>query len=180
MNNRKIPDLQQVDSDLIKFDDLILQNGIYHKKYTKYFFVKFLIPFTGRVTGIAEGELIHGIPQGYFEQYYEYVGKGSSNRQGVIKTSSDWEIREKGPIVSKGVYRNGKKEGSWVYFFYHNQISDKGIYKNGKKEGLWISYHESGEVYGKLKYKEGKLDGRYVLYHKNGQLELDGEYKNGR
>ena len=42
------------------------------------------------------------------------------------------EITDK---TAQGTFRNGKKEGPWVYYLPDGQLREKGTYKDGKKVG---------------------------------------------
>ena len=55
----------------------------------------------------------------------------------------------------------------------------KGPFKNGKKDGMWVWYHDNGQLEWKQGYKNGILHGKSVMYYDNGQLWSKGERKNG-
>jgi len=44
----------------------------------------------------------------------------------------------------KGSIKNGKKEGSWKYYYENGQLSAKGIFENGKSDGYWEFYTIDG------------------------------------
>ena len=44
----------------------------------------------------------------------------------------------------KGSIKNGKREGTWVYYWGNGQLWKKGDYKNGKREGTWVYYYRDG------------------------------------
>ena len=46
--------------------------------------------------------------------------------------------------LSRGVFKNGKREEPWVHYYDHGRIWRKGAYKNGEREGLWFWYSEDG------------------------------------
>ena len=79
----------------------------------------------------------------------------------------------------KGSYKDGKREGPWVWYYEIGTPWRKGNYKRGAEEGEWISYFENGELRSREHYKNGKKDGTWVQYYKNGQLSQQGAYKNG-
>jgi antitoxin component YwqK of YwqJK toxin-antitoxin module len=78
-----------------------------------------------------------------------------------------------------GSLKDGKQEGTWVYYHDNGQLWEKGNYKNGKKHGAWVWYWKNGQLKYKDNYKNGKKHGAQVLYHKNGQLFRKGNYKSG-
>ena len=108
------------------------------------------------------------------------------------------------PVESQGSFKNGKREGAWVYYhdngqlwfksnfkngkeegayvrYYDNgQLDTKGNLKNGKEDGAWVYYHDNGQLWFKSNFKNGKEEGAYIAYHENGQLQEKGNYENGK
>jgi antitoxin component YwqK of YwqJK toxin-antitoxin module len=82
---------------------------------------------------------------------------------------------------TQGTFRNGKKDGPWVYYRSNGQLRFKGTLKNGKREGHWVHYHLNGQLWDKGTYKDGKRDGPWVGYNKDGTVrESDtGTFKDG-
>ena len=80
----------------------------------------------------------------------------------------------------QGSLKNGKEEGSWIYYWDNGQFKSKGDFKNGKEDGSWVDYHENGQLSSKGVFKNGKEDGSWVYYYKNGQLFYKGNWKNGK
>ena len=46
--------------------------------------------------------------------------------------------------TEQGAFRNGKKEGPWVYYYSNGQLSYKGTFKVGKEVGPWVRYWSDG------------------------------------
>tara|TARA_Y100000590_G_scaffold460513_1_gene619974 strand:- start:1883 stop:3796 length:1914 start_codon:yes stop_codon:yes gene_type:complete len=93
----------------------------------------------------------------------------------------------KGPLKSRGSYKNGKKEGLHESFhnngklFENGTLHEKGSYKNGKKEGLHESFHRNGQLQSRVSYKNGKKEGLYEsFYDYPVWKEEKGKYKNGK
>ncbi len=86
-------------------DDLVLREGLWYKKFTD-------VPFTGDINGRISGRFIDGKFDGQFVHYWE-----------------------NGQLQTKGVYRDGKKEGHWVYFSNDGTVLEAmtGTFKNGVK-----------------------------------------------
>ena len=57
----------------------------------------------------------------------------------------------------QGAFRNGKREGPWVYYYDNGQLGTKGTLKDGKKDGPWVVYNQDGTVNKKYTgtYKNG-------------------------
>lgn len=60
---------------------------------------------------------------------------------GVYENS---EIITWGEEGYEGYYKNGIKEGRWIYYSPENKIIKEGDYKNGYKNGTWIYYSRLG------------------------------------
>ena len=111
----------------VKNLDLVFRDGLHYKKFTT-------VPFTGKVTGNAQGSFRKGKEHGPWVYFW-----------------SDRQLR------SKGTYKDGKMDGLWVSYLDNGQLLYKGDYKNGKKHGPWVSYNSDGTVWEKHTgtYKNG-------------------------
>ena len=56
----------------------------------------------------------------------------------------------------------------------------QGSFKDGKRDGLWVSYYYNGQLKWKGNYKDGKVDGPFVSYWDNGKLQSEGTLKDGK
>ena len=84
-------------------DDLVHRDGLFYKKFTD-------VPFTGKITGGAQGAFRNGKKEG------SWVGH-----------------RENGQLLYEGTYKTEKKEGFWVWYHDDGQLWKKGTYKDGVK-----------------------------------------------
>ena len=82
----------------------------------------------------------------------------------------------------KGSMNNGKREGTWIFYYDNGQLRRKGNFKNGNQEGSWVSYHDNGQLNFKGNYKNDKREGSSFTYNKYGIVlkEYSGTYKNGK
>jgi len=140
-----------IDLTEINLDELVERGGVYYEKFSD-------IPFTGKVSGIKQGEMKNGKREGKWFEYY-------------------WT---NGQLYEKGSYKNGKKEGEWVRYYENGSLSRKENYRNGLQEGERVGYHENGRLFSKGSYKNGKREGAWVYYFSNGQLSQKGIAKNGK
>ena len=87
----------------VTIDDLVLRKGLYYKKFTD-------VPFSGDIKGRISGGFINGKFDGLFVHYWE-----------------------NGQLQTKGIYKDGKKEEKWVYFFPDGSVFESltGTFKNG-------------------------------------------------
>ena len=65
--------------ETVKFEDLIVRDGIHYKKFTD-------VPFSGKTTGNTQGTFRHGKKHGPWVEYYE-----------------------NGQLSFKGTFKDGKK-----------------------------------------------------------------------
>ena len=88
-----------------------------------------------------------------------------------------------GKVVGQyqGSFKNGVKDGDWVWYQENGQSSLKNNYKNGKAEGAYFSYYEDGQLSFKGNYKNGKKEGAFVSYHEDGTVfkPMSGTFKDG-
>mgnify|MGYP000126686755 FL=1 len=111
--------------EVVTWDDLEYREGLYYQKFTD-------VPFTGKITGIAEGSFKNGKKEGPWVVYHK-----------------------NGQLSSKGTFKNGWKEGHWVTYYDNGQLETKGDYKNVRFEGPWVVYHDNGQLMSKGTYKDG-------------------------
>ena len=103
-------------------------------------------------------------------------------REGILyKKFSDVPFSGKVTGSYKGLIKNGKKEGSWSYFYGNGQLAGKGNWKKGKKEGSWSYFYGNGQLMRKGNWKKGKQEGAWVEYEKDGSLDKkqSGMFRNG-
>lgn len=87
------------------------------------------------------------------------VAKDKWNGQGF------WYYAGSERLYSKGKYKNGEKEGEWIYYFESGQTQSKGEYLNDKVTGLWRNYHDNGKISSILHYNvSGEKHGLQRFY----------------
>lgn len=126
---------------------------------------------------LAEDE--NGIRQG---KYFKYEN-GKLKEEGNYKDGEKdgkwiyYIIDQERSLLQKEVnYKNGQLDGEYKSFYLYGGIKEEGQYLNDLKEGEWKEYYEDGELKEKSNYKENKLDGNYWLDSK--EFELKGQYLN--
>ena len=123
----------------------------------------------------------------YYEKFTDvpFTGKVTGNPQGSYKNGKRdgaWVFYyQSGHLQSKGNLKNRNKEGVWVSYYDNGQLSYKGNFKNGKRDGAWVSYNDNGQLFAKGNYKDDKKDGALIYYHHDGTVnkERTGIYKGG-
>ena len=115
----------------LDYKDLSKKDGIYYKKSSN-------IPFTGNIIGDSKGSFKNGLKEGYWESYWD---NGELRVSGYYKNGQRtgiWQgYHPEKKLVFKNNHKDNKKLGSWVHV---KQIMFKGEYINGKKEGTWYWY----------------------------------------
>ena len=53
---------------------------------------------------------------------------------------------ENGQLKTQGVIKNGWGEGISIKFFDNGQVKSKGMLKNGYKVGSWVSFNRDGSI----------------------------------
>jgi len=97
-------------------DKLVKRHEIYYKKSSD-------LPFTGKITGLSEGWIKDGKPEG------------------------PWlEFHRKRKLYVKGTYKDGKREGSWSAYWSNGQLLHQAMFRNGKLDGSWNDYNHHGNV----------------------------------
>ena len=128
--------------------ELILDNGIYFRKYSD-------TPYTGSVEGQSQlltyekGDYVGGKKDGVWRYYHQHK-----------------------QLWTKGTFKNGIADGSWEWYLSDGKPWSQGFYKNGKESGIWKFFYNNGNLRSKGTYKDGLLHGFREKYSKNGNLEI--------
>ena len=131
-----------------------------------------------------KGQFKDDKPIGTFTYYYQ-----SSKLKAIVKhiegtnRSEAIYYHENGLVMSKGIYKDLKKDSVWLNFGPSGRLSNKETYKNdlldGKKTVFYVPEDledKSQLVMSVSNYKEGKMDGDYVEYFEGGSLKVKGAY----
>ncbi|HEX8039757.1 MAG TPA: rhomboid family intramembrane serine protease [Chryseosolibacter sp.] len=100
-----------------------------------------------------------------------------------------------GNIRMKGVYRNDKRDGVFLYYTDKNKYIEAGRYVDGKRFGKWQTYHANGKLEAEIFYNNGRFvhsmwdslgnslvvdgNGRDIRRYPNGVIAQEGEYRYG-
>jgi antitoxin component YwqK of YwqJK toxin-antitoxin module len=75
-----------------------------------------------------------------------------------------------------GIYKYGKPDGRWIFWYPFGRKSVEQNYKNGKKDGLWIYYDANGEKKEEGNFENGKEVGKWTFYNDDGLVKEVKEY----
>jgi len=115
-----------------------------------------------------------GILDGYYEKYGELI----LDSYNEITSLSD------GKLLEKGFYKNGLKNGEWLYYtwdlidncFYGlSNLDDKIIlnYKNGILVGKYQCYYNNNQIKTQGNYLNNKKNGSWIFFEENGYKALE-------
>lgn len=138
-----------------------------------------------------EGAFIGEIPVGIHKEF---------NKQGVLITSKEYNIDgdlfgdgvfdEKGNrtgqwklydeyqnyYFGEGNYKDGLKDGKWIYYYPDKTTELEGSYREGKPDREWVWLYPGGAKKREEVFLYGKLEGAYAEYDSVGNVILKGEY----
>ena len=86
---------------------------------------------------------------------------------------------EEGVISETGVLENGKKDGSYEYFYLSGRGRLMETYSAGILEGPTETYFKNEQLADKGSYREGEWDGPYEAYWVRGWLAERGDWTLG-
>ena len=158
----------------------------FYKKFLLFLGVTILFCLsTSIVWSETMGDLIwrDGI---YYKKFSDipFSGKVNGDIKGLFKNGKKegtWvRYYKNGQLFSVSNYNMGRKDGAWITYSNKGMFIEKGLYKNDLEEGPWIRFFENGEINYKGDFINGKKVGPWIAYHFNGQLEYKGSFKNGK
>ena len=65
-----------------------------------------------------------------------------------------------------------------VDYYANKNVRLEGEYKNGQRDGRWVYYYENGNIWSEGFFKAGLNEGIRTTYYENGHKRFDGSYKN--
>jgi antitoxin component YwqK of YwqJK toxin-antitoxin module len=135
-----------------------------------------------------EGQFKDDKPVGTFTYYYPSKKKKAViiHQEGTGRSIATF-YHEAGGVMSKGIYRNLKKDSIWLSYTPSGKLSTSESYKNDLLDGKVIMYYLPEEASDKsLKisatylYSKGLLEGESVEYFLNGKIKSKGVYKQNK
>jgi antitoxin component YwqK of YwqJK toxin-antitoxin module len=125
------------------------------------------------------------------ERYYRNMQDGEQidyNRKGDLVQTKTYLFQSMegstfyyyGDHQEKGNYRNGIRQGKWIYRFSNGKKEFIGKYKDGLAQGKHKYWYDNGRKKRIEKYKNGVLHGRRTDFSKNGGVEDQFYFKHGK
>ena len=127
-------------------------------------------------------------PVGTFTYYYiSSKKKAEITHDAATGRSVATFYHETGGVMSKGIYRNLKKDSIWLNYTPSGRLSTSETYKNDVLDGKLIMYYlpedasdRSLIVSATYMYSKGLRDGECVEYFLNGTVKMKGAYKSDK
>ncbi len=126
--------------------------------------------FSGSIVS-EEGNYTNGLMTG--DWIYRHEAEG-----GFLKGKGNFINGDGTNIGNTGIPINGRN-GNWVFYDVHENLTQEGNYSNGKLNGYFKFYHEKGKLKEEGNYLNGKVEGLYKFYFNSGVLESEENYKQG-
>lgn len=161
-----------------------------------------LVPVREPETDSVAAPRWHAVKTWYNEAWEEIPGPpGAFYRLGQQDSLGRWlglaiDYYSSGLVQMKGSFKDGRKDGVFLYYSDHNTYEAAGRYSQGEPVGKWENFHRNGilksEEYFRREYfmknlwdSTGQLliqngEGTYTHYYDNGVLAEQGEYHEGK
>lgn len=110
--------------------------------------------------------------KGYYRKVY-------SQSEGKLDGEYKEIYTETGAVRLEGSYKNGLKEGLWIYRDRSNKLKKEENYHQDKLDGTCTTYQE-GEARITESYKNGTKDGLFETYNRKGRLVEKKVFLNGK
>ena len=117
------------------------------------------------------------------------VDEDSLIEKDTLKYSNNSSSPFTGEVVGKyasgedrvrGNYKDGKREGRWVFLHKNGKDSEKGEYINGNKNSEWRKWYDNGILASSGKYVDGMKEGLWKFWHNNGKKEKEIKFLNNQ
>jgi len=133
---------------------------------------------------IYTGKFYNNRPVGVFKYYYE-----RKQRKAIIKHNPFSGVSEaryyhiSGEIMSKGIYKNQKKDSTWRKYTYEGKLIEVENFNMGVLHGQKGIYYVTGgasvtkpPLHTLFTYKNGKLNGDFIEFFMDRKIKIDGKY----
>ncbi len=135
-----------------------------------------------------QGQFKDDKPVGTFTYYYLNSKKKAIvvHEEGTGRSIATF-YHETGGLMSKGIYRNLKKDSIWLNYTPSGRLSSSETYKNDLLDGKLILYYLPEDVNDKsltvssvCMYAKGLREGESLEYFFNGAIKAKGMFKNNK
>lgn len=121
---------------------------------------------------VATGQFVNGAMDGTWERWHR------ANSGGMFSTPSFSQFQ--GPFLSTATFTQGKLNGVWVITDRARRKVVEVSYRNGKREGTAIWWLPNGKKFRVINFRNGELDGPLFEWNEQQQLVRNEEYIRGQ
>jgi antitoxin component YwqK of YwqJK toxin-antitoxin module len=107
----------------------------------------------------------------------ELICKGRGEKRVILKET---QYYPNGQIMLTGKYREGERDGYWIYYFENGNKWSEGFYKKGENDGKRLTYFENGRLRYEAWYTNGKRSGLWKFFDEAGNLIKEVDYSSPR
>lgn len=128
----------------------------------------------------SEGYMKDGLPDGYWKNYHVNGELKSEGKRRNTFLDSVWTFYdEKGNVIKRINYLNGKKNGYLFEYKYRTDIDTtselmylfyEALYVENRIEGIAKNYYQNGNIKEKYAYNNGEKDGFGYEYDTDGRI----------
>ena len=160
-------------SEAVNMRDLVERNDLWYKQFSD-------VPFTGEVSGLANGKIKNGKKNGPWKWYWQngQLRFLSSYKNGIDHGIFE-DYSESGELKSRMSFKDGLLDGISEHYFSNGKLKQKVNYKDHNRDGILETYHENGQLKYRWNYKDGKMHGLQKDYAEDGSLSFSIKYENG-
>ncbi|HEY0255738.1 MAG TPA: hypothetical protein VGC41_29615, partial [Kofleriaceae bacterium] len=101
-----------------------------------------------------------------------------------VNTWRTWDLAKHPPkdgpydkLSSRGTFRRGEMEGTWVAVDDKDKVVGRGEMKHGA--GTWTAFYDGGATFGRGRYVDNVAQGKWQLFHESGNLAAEGRFDRG-
>ena len=152
------------------------KQGVWNKAYPKSKVLEY------------QGQFKDDKPVGTFTYFYSNSKKKAVivHEEGTGRSVATF-YHETGGVMSKGIYRNLKKDSIWLNYTPSGRLSSSETYKNDLLDGKLIMYYLPEDISDKsltialtCMYSKGMREGESIEYFLNGAIKVKGSYRNNK
>jgi antitoxin component YwqK of YwqJK toxin-antitoxin module len=106
------------------------------------------------------------------EKIVDKYDDGSPKKIEVYQQNIKIEEKEFYPnqqLKYKGNFKDGKRDGEWIYYYDDGKVWSEGGFLNDKRHGVTKVYFPNGQLRYRGGYDKGKKTGIWKFYNENGQ-----------
>lgn len=93
-----------------------------------------------------------------------------------IKDGVETKYSENGSKAWEGSWKNGKKSGTWRFFYADGQIKSQTTFGGPRQLATMTFWHPNGQVSLQGPAIDGVRQGRWRIWHKDGTLAEEGDF----